>query len=115
MMLECNWVGFQTLRKFNPMKILIILLFFSLNVNGQDTLHITRVRISKNVELSPKTNRIVRAWPRWTKVEEGYIIRKNGFYYFNGQYWNATEDENRNLLALSPASEKELIAADLKK
>ena len=94
---------------------LIIPLFCALNVNGQDTLQIRRVRVSKNVLLSPKTNRIIKAWPHWVKVSEGYIVRKRGFYYFNGQYWRATEDENKNLLALAPASDKELIAADLKK
>jgi hypothetical protein len=88
------------------MKVLIILLFFSLNVNAQDTLHIRRVRISKKVELSRETNRIIRAWPHWVKVSEGYILHKRGFYYFNGRYWRAVEDENKNLLAFAPISEK---------
>ncbi|MEO8962125.1 MAG: hypothetical protein ABI325_09600 [Ginsengibacter sp.] len=97
------------------MKLIIILLFFSLHVNGQDTLQIKRVRVSKSVIRSPKTNKIIKAWPRWERVSEGYIVRNRGFYYFNNQYWRATEDENNKLLALVPATDKELIAADLKK
>jgi hypothetical protein len=93
----------------------ILLLFFSFHAKSQDTLRISRVRISKTVLLSPKTNRIIKAWPHWVKVDEGYIVRTHGFYYFNGQYWHATEDENNDLLAITPVSDKELIAADLKK
>jgi len=104
------------MKAFKPLMIsVIILLFFSLHANSQDTLIISKVRVSKTVLLSPKTNRIIEAWPRWVKVKEGYIIRKRGFYYFNGQYWHATEDENNNLLAITPVSDKELIAADFKK
>jgi hypothetical protein len=104
------------MKAFKPLMIsVIILLFFSLHANSQDTLRISRVRVSKTVLLSPKTNRIIEAWPRWVKVKEGYIIRKREFYYFNGQYWHATEDENNNLLAITPVSDKELIAADFKK
>jgi hypothetical protein len=104
------------MKAFKPLMIsVIILLFFSLHANSQDTLRISRVRVSKTVLLSPKTNRIIEAWPRWVKVKEGYIIRKRGFYYFNGQYWHATEDENNNLLAITPVNDKELIAADFKK
>ena len=93
------------------MKLLIILLFFSLHANGQDTLHIRRVRISKVVVLSRKTNRIIRAWPHWAKVSGGYIVSKHGFYYFNGQYWKATEDESKNLLAFIPVSDKLIASA----
>ncbi|MGN6266508.1 MAG: hypothetical protein ACTHM5_12580 [Ginsengibacter sp.] len=104
------------MKAFKPMMIsVILLLFFSSHAKSQDTLKISRVRVSKTVLLSPKTNRIIEAWPHWVKVEEGYIIRKHGFYYFNGQYWHATEDENNNLLAITPVSDKELIAANLKK
>ena len=102
-------------RKLDPMKLIIILLFFSLSVNGQDTLQIKRVRVSKSVIRSRKTNKIIKAWPHWVNVSEGYIVRKRGFYYFEGQYWKATEDENKKLLALVPATDNELIAADLKK
>lgn len=113
----------RTLRNQNPMKrvfnlllfVVIITLFSSLKVNGQDTLQIKRVRVSNSVILSRKTNKIIKAWPHWVKVSEGYIVRKRGFYYFNGQYWRAKIDENNNLLALAPASDKELMAADLKK
>lgn len=114
MVLEYYRLGIQPLEN-KPMKAVIILLFFSLNVNGQDTLHIRRVRVSKEVELSRKTNRIIRAWPRWTKVSEGYIVRKHGFYYFNGQYWKATEDEKNNILAFAPVSGAELASSDHKK
>lgn len=104
------------MKAFKPVMIsVIVLLFFSSHAKSQDTLRISRVRVSKTVLLSPKTNRIIAAWPHWVKVEEGYIIRKHGFYYFNGQYWHATEDENSNLLAITPVSDKELIAANLKK
>ena len=82
---------------------IIILLFLTLNVNAQDTLHITRVRISKKVQLSRKTNKIIRAWPHWVKVSEGYILReKKGLYYFNDQYWKEVLDQNKNLLAFTP-------------
>lgn len=93
----------------------ILPLFCSLNVKGQDTLKIRRVRVSKNVLLSRKTNKIIKAWPHWVKVSEGYIVRKRGFYYFNGEYWRVKLDENSNLLAIAPATDKELIAAHLKK
>lgn len=104
------------MKAFKPVMISVIIpLFFSLHAKSQDTLKISRVRVSKTVLLSPKTNRIIKAWPHWVKVEEGYIVRTHGFYYFNGQYWHATEDENNNLLAITPVSDKELIAANLKK
>jgi len=104
------------MKAFKPVMISVIIsFFFSLHAKSQDTLRINRVRVSKTVLLSPKTNRIIKAWPRWVKVDEGYIVRTHGFYYFNGQYWRATEDENNNLLAITPVSDKELIAADLKK
>ena len=81
----------------------IILLFLSLNVNGQDTLYIRRVHVSNKVELSRKTNKIIRAWPHWVKVSEGYILRKKkGLYFFNDQYWREVVDENKNLIAFAP-------------
>ena len=89
----------------------IILLFLSLNVNGQDTLHIRRVRVSNKVELSRKTNKIIRAWPRWVKVSEGYILRKKkGLYYFNDQYWREVVDENKNLITFAPVSENPVVS-----
>lgn len=96
------------------MTMVIFALFFSISAKSQDTLKIRRVRVSKTVLLNPKTNKITKAWPHWMKVDEGYIVRYPGFYYFNGQYWHATEDENRNLLAIFPLNHEELIAAGLK-
>lgn len=83
----------------------IVLLFLSFNVNGQDTLRIRRVRVSNKVELSRKTNKIIRAWPHWVKVSEGYIIhKKKGLYFFNDQYWREVVDKNKNLIAFAPVS-----------
>ena len=86
------------------MKLIIVLLCFSLSAKAQDTLKISKVRVSKKVELSAKTNKIIRSWPHWVKVDEGYIVHSRfGLYYFNGKFWKMAVDENKNLIAFSPS------------
>lgn len=78
------------------------LLFFLLIIcipvmcHAQDTIKASHAYLSKHVELSRKTNRIIRAWPHWVKVKSGKIVYMgNGIYMINGEEYHGPENEKQ--------------------